>query len=105
MFRGRAADLEVLLGHPGGPFWQNKDEGAWSIPKGLISADEAPLSAARREFLEETDTTRTEISSRSATHGSRAARSFRRGRSKATGSLRSSAAIPSKRNGHRAPDA
>lgn len=46
--------LEVLLGHPGGPFWQNKDDGAWSIPKGLIDADEVPLSAARREFAEET---------------------------------------------------
>ena len=54
LFRGRATDLEVLLGHPGGPFWQNKDDGAWSIPKGLIGADEAPLSAARREFVEET---------------------------------------------------
>jgi predicted NUDIX family NTP pyrophosphohydrolase len=53
LFRGRVADLEVLLGHPGGPFWQNKDDGAWSIPKGLIGADEAPLSAARREFAEE----------------------------------------------------
>ena len=54
LFRGRATDPEVLLGHPGGPFWQNKDDGAWSIPKGLIGADEAPLSAARREFAEET---------------------------------------------------
>jgi predicted NUDIX family NTP pyrophosphohydrolase len=54
LFRGRAADLEILLGHPGGPFWKNKDDGAWSIPKGLIGADEAPLSAARREFAEET---------------------------------------------------
>jgi hypothetical protein len=49
LFRGGAADLEVLLGHPGGPFWQTKDDGAWSISKGLIGADEAPLSAARRE--------------------------------------------------------
>jgi predicted NUDIX family NTP pyrophosphohydrolase len=54
LFRGRIADLEVLLGHPGGPFWQNKDDAAWSIPKGLIGADETPLSAARREFAEET---------------------------------------------------
>jgi len=54
LFRGGAADLEVLLAHPGGPFWQNKDDGAWSIPKGLIGTDEAPLSAARREFAEET---------------------------------------------------
>jgi predicted NUDIX family NTP pyrophosphohydrolase len=54
LFRERAADLEVLLGHPGGPFWRNKDDGAWSILKGLIGADEGPLSAARREFAEET---------------------------------------------------
>ena len=54
LFRRRATDLEVLLAHPGGPFWQNKDDAAWSIPKGLIGADEAPLSAARRDFVEET---------------------------------------------------
>jgi predicted NUDIX family NTP pyrophosphohydrolase len=54
LFRGRAADLEVLLGHPGGPFWQNKDDAVWSIPKGLIGVEEMPLSAARREFAEET---------------------------------------------------
>jgi predicted NUDIX family NTP pyrophosphohydrolase len=54
LFRGGAAHLEVLLGHPGGPFWQNKDDAAWSIPKGLIGTGEAPLSAARREFAEET---------------------------------------------------
>jgi predicted NUDIX family NTP pyrophosphohydrolase len=54
LFRGSAADFEILLGHPGGPFWQNKDDGAWSIPKGLIGVDETPLSAARREFVEET---------------------------------------------------
>ena len=46
--------LEVLLVHPGGPFWKNKDDGAWSIPKGEIDADEDCLSAAKREFLEET---------------------------------------------------
>src|SRR5712671_5188735 len=44
----------VLLVHPGGPFWQKKDLGAWSIPKGEYSADEDPLSAAKREFAEET---------------------------------------------------
>jgi predicted NUDIX family NTP pyrophosphohydrolase len=45
--------LEVLLVHPGGPFWRNKDEGAWSIPKGEIDAIEDPEQAARREFAEE----------------------------------------------------
>ena len=44
---------EVLLVHPGGPFWRNKDEGAWTIPKGEFH-DEDPLAAARREFEEET---------------------------------------------------
>lgn len=46
--------LEVFLVHPGGPFWAKRDNGAWSIPKGLIEADEQPLAAARREFKEET---------------------------------------------------
>ena len=43
----------VLLVHPGGPFWKNKDAGAWSIPKGEYGDDEAPLAAAKREFAEE----------------------------------------------------
>jgi NUDIX domain len=87
LFRRSAAVLEVLLGHPGGPFWQNKDDGAWSIPKGLIGADEAALSAARREFVEETrpDTILMEISFRSARHGRQAARSCRLGPLNATG--------------------
>jgi len=46
--------LEVFLVHPGGPFWANKDEGAWSIPKGEFEQDEQPLDAAIREFKEET---------------------------------------------------
>lgn len=50
----RTPDLEVFLGHFGGPYWQNKDEEAWTIPKGLIEDDEAPFDAARREFEEET---------------------------------------------------
>jgi predicted NUDIX family NTP pyrophosphohydrolase len=48
------ARIEVLLVHPGGPFWAKKDAGAWSIPKGLIEEGEDPLAAARREFEEET---------------------------------------------------
>ena len=54
LFRYRDRRLEVLLGHPGGPFWADKDAGAWSIPKGLIEGAEDPLDAARREFQEET---------------------------------------------------
>lgn len=46
--------LQVFLVHPGGPFWRNKDAGAWSIPKGELAAGEEPLAAARREFQEET---------------------------------------------------
>lgn len=45
--------LEVLLVHPGGPYWANKDDGAWSIPKGEHQPDEDPLGVARREFAEE----------------------------------------------------
>jgi predicted NUDIX family NTP pyrophosphohydrolase len=56
MYRRREGGLEVLLVHPGGPFWKNKDDGAWSIPKGEPAADEELLSAARREFMEEIGT-------------------------------------------------
>ena len=54
MFRWRGEELEVFLVHPGGPFWAKKDAGAWSIPKGEYAEDEDPLTAARREFEEET---------------------------------------------------
>jgi predicted NUDIX family NTP pyrophosphohydrolase len=46
--------LEVFLVHPGGPYWKNKEAGAWTIPKGEFTDEEDPLSAAKREFLEET---------------------------------------------------
>jgi predicted NUDIX family NTP pyrophosphohydrolase len=52
-YRKGARGFEVLLVHPGGPFWRNKDDGAWSIPKGEIDAGENPEQAARREFAEE----------------------------------------------------
>jgi predicted NUDIX family NTP pyrophosphohydrolase len=54
MYRWTGPRLEVLLVHPGGPLWRNKDEGAWSIPKGEMDEDEDASVAARREFLEET---------------------------------------------------
>jgi predicted NUDIX family NTP pyrophosphohydrolase len=52
-YRTKHDQIEVLLVHPGGPFWRNKDDGAWSIPKGEYSSDEAAELAARREFAEE----------------------------------------------------
>jgi len=54
LYRRREEALEVLLVHPGGPFWAKKDAGAWTIPKGELAPGEAPLDAARREFREET---------------------------------------------------
>ncbi len=52
-YRVEGSSLSVLLVHPGGPFWKNKDEHAWSIPKGEYGSDEDPAEAAAREFTEE----------------------------------------------------
>ena len=54
LYRRRFGTLEVFLVHPGGPFWNKKDLGAWSIPKGEYAAGDDPPSAAKREFQEET---------------------------------------------------
>lgn len=54
LVRGEGAAAEVLLVHPGGPFWAKKDAGAWGLPKGLVEAGEDELAAAKREFEEET---------------------------------------------------
>ena len=54
LYRTSSGALEVLLVHPGGPFWSKKDAGAWTIPKGGIEESEDPLAAARRELREET---------------------------------------------------
>ena len=54
MFRRPGGALEVLLAHPGGPFWRHKDEGAWTIPKGEFADPESAVDAAQREFAEET---------------------------------------------------
>ncbi len=54
IYRSRAGMIEVLLVHPGGPFWARRDAGAWSIPKGEYTDDEDPEAAARRELQEET---------------------------------------------------
>jgi predicted NUDIX family NTP pyrophosphohydrolase len=57
LFRVKNKYPEVLLVHPGGPFWKNKDEGAWTIPKGETNKDESLLTTAIREFKEETGIT------------------------------------------------
>jgi predicted NUDIX family NTP pyrophosphohydrolase len=54
MYRKRRDELEVLLVHPGGPLWEKKDQGAWTVPKGEYEENEKPLAAAQREFFEET---------------------------------------------------
>ncbi len=54
MYRKTVKGLQLFLVHPGGPFFKNKDEGSWSIPKGEYEPDEDPLAAAKREFQEET---------------------------------------------------
>ena len=57
LYRRRGAGLEVLLAHPGGPMWTNRDEGAWSLPKGEVEEGEEARDVARREFEEETGQT------------------------------------------------
>lgn len=54
LYRRTPDGPEFFLAHPGGPFWRHREEGAWTIPKGIIEPDEKPLDAARREFEEET---------------------------------------------------
>ena len=54
LYRFKEGVLQFFLVHPGGPFWKKKDEGAWTIPKGEFTKEEEPLSAAKREFQEET---------------------------------------------------
>lgn len=56
LYRLSHGELEVFLVHPGGPYWARKDEGAWSIPKGVLQEGEEPIQAAMREFAEETGT-------------------------------------------------
>jgi predicted NUDIX family NTP pyrophosphohydrolase len=61
LFRERAGQTQVLLIKPGGPFWRNKNAGAWMIPKGGVEAGELPAEAALREFEEETGTRLTSV--------------------------------------------
>ena len=61
LFRERDGETQVLLIKPGGPFWRNKDAGAWMIPKGRVEHGEQPVEAALREFEEETGTRLTSV--------------------------------------------
>ena len=54
LFRRSRGALEVFIAHPGGPFWRDRDVGAWTIPKGIVESGENLLDAAQREFFEET---------------------------------------------------
>ena len=54
LFRRSRGRLEVFIAHPGGPYWKDRDAGAWTIPKGIVESGEDLLDAAQREFLEET---------------------------------------------------
>jgi predicted NUDIX family NTP pyrophosphohydrolase len=51
MYRKRKDEMEVFLVHPGGPLWEKKDQGAWTVPKGEYGENEEPLAAAQREFF------------------------------------------------------
>ena len=90
MYRIRNGGVEVLLVHPGGPFFRNKDQGAWSIPKGEVEPDEDRLAAARREFEEEIGLRPRVRSSPSRPSSRKAARSFTPGPSRATATRRRS---------------
>ena len=61
LFRERDGETQVLLIKPGGPFWRNKDVGAWMLPKGRVEHGEKPVEAALREFEEETGTRLTSV--------------------------------------------
>ncbi len=54
LYRFIESELQVMLIHPGGPFWARKDDGVWSMPKGICQEEEDPLNTAKREFREET---------------------------------------------------
>ena len=105
LYRLTGPEPEVLLVHPGGPFWAKKDDGAWSIPKGLYEPGEEPLAAARREFAEETGPVPSGDFRSSARFCSRAARPSRPMRSPATSSSPASAATSSRWSGRRNPAA
>ena len=101
MYHRSDAGLVVLLVHPGGPFWRNRDLGAWSIPKGELDDGEDPEAAARREFAEELGIEARARSGRLARYASAAAKSFWPMRWKALSMPMPCAATKSPSNGRR----
>jgi predicted NUDIX family NTP pyrophosphohydrolase len=84
LFRRSGGALELFLAHPGGPFWRDRDAGAWTLPKGGVHDGEALLDAACREFEEETGVRPAAPSSSSGACGSAPASACTRGRGRAT---------------------
>ncbi len=104
MYRIRNRSIEVFLAHPGGPFWETKDKGAWTIPKGQFFEDEEPIAAAKREFQEETGFVPTG-EFRFTRHDSPVDGSWwRRGPLRGTAIPTNSAVLPAKSSGRRAPN-
>ena len=101
MYRIKNGGIQVLLAHPGGPFFQNKDDGAWSIPKGEPDADEDLLVTAQREFEEETGIKPTGPFVPLNPSSRKAARSFMPGPLKAIATRLPSKATPSRWSGRR----
>jgi predicted NUDIX family NTP pyrophosphohydrolase len=104
-YRRRETGIEVLLVHPGGPFWAKKDEGAWSIPKGEYVEGEDPLSVAKREFAEETGSELSGPASSCRRPNSQAEKLSGHGRSKGISMPRPSAATAFLWNGPKVRDA
>ena len=98
-YRHRDGIVEVFLVHPGGPYWKNKDAGAWSIPKGEFTDGESPLAAAQREFTEETGARIDGDFSRCRSDACEAANASTPGRSRQRSTPTSCKAISSRWNG------
>ena len=101
MYRVVGTESQVLLAHPGGPYFKNRDDGAWSIPKGEVESDEDLLEAAWREFEEETGVTPTGPFASLTPVKQKGAKSFTPGRLRGIAIRLQSSATRSRWNGHR----
>src|SRR6478752_4732156 len=103
LFRRKGENIEVLLGHPGGPFWKKKDQGAWTVPNGLIAFGEPPLERPNVNLLKRQAILRPACWCPLAIPNSPAARRCMFGRRRMTGIQARFGAIPSRWSGHRVP--